>query len=189
MSSFLYVVLAPPANPEIVNAELRSFVVGRCAGRVLNNALQQFRFNLTTVKDEVYVEPYLGSVSLAWTLSDRKKRSTAEPFFQAMFDWAAQQDIPVQIEVVQSRPRRADVVTRFGSLEELLQTLPKSRWPALCTTVFSMERAMPVKRHQWQRYENCETTMACRSTLHFLTREPVHARLSWPGPSRRDARP
>src|SRR5688572_9092357 len=97
MSNFLYVVYTPPVTADFVESDLRPFVVDRCQGKVLNNALQGFRFKVTTEKQEVFVEPALFCKDFFAVLRQRKKRPMLVPFLQAMWDWAAQRNWKVQL--------------------------------------------------------------------------------------------
>ena len=121
MSTFLQVVFSAPATPVLVEHELHRFVVERCAGRVLNNALQSFRFNLTAENLEVVVEPFLGCASYRALLSNRRKQPVVAVFLEAMFAWANARGLTANLTTITSRPRRPDKITRFSSLDELMQ--------------------------------------------------------------------
>jgi hypothetical protein len=126
MSSFLYIAYSTPATVDLVEPELHRFVVEHCAGSVLNNTLQQFRFNITREAQEVFVEPFLAGASFWALLGNDKKRPMLHAFLQAMFRWAASRGFASRVVVVGSRPRRTDEIASFDTLEQFIHTfLPR----------------------------------------------------------------
>jgi hypothetical protein len=121
MSAFLNVVFSAPATPVLVDHELHRFVVERYAGRVLNNALQSFRFNVTTENLEVVVEPFLACASFRALLGNRRKQPVVSVFLEAMIAWANVRGLTAHLITITSRPRRPDKIARFSSLDELMQ--------------------------------------------------------------------
>jgi hypothetical protein len=124
MSSFLYVQYGAPATADQVGSDLHRFVIEQCAGKVLNNALQQYRYNVTTEPPAVLVEPFLSATSFVGLVGNKKKQHAALLFLEAMFHWAEQRGLPVCILIVKSRPRRPDEIKSFASLREFLDALP-----------------------------------------------------------------
>jgi hypothetical protein len=107
----------------LVESELHSFVVGQCGGKVLNNALQQYRFNVTTQSEEVLVEPFISGASFLALTRNKKKRPTVQTFLEAMFAWADMRGFKANLEVVTSRPRRPDKAVSFSSPQQFVLSL------------------------------------------------------------------
>jgi hypothetical protein len=106
----------------MVEDELQRFVVSQCTGKVLNNALQAFRVNVTAENHEVWVEPFMAGASFRALVRREKKRPIILTFLQAMCDWAASHDCQVNLLTISSRPRQVDRVVRFESLESFKQS-------------------------------------------------------------------
>jgi hypothetical protein len=123
MSSFLYLEISAPATVSIVESELLSFVVERCADRVLNNALQQYRFNVTTESNGVLVEPFISGAAFQALMRNKKKRPMLQVFLDAMCEWANQRDFDAGLLVVTSRPRRPVRRKRYVSVEAYFEAI------------------------------------------------------------------